>query len=218
MNIIADVAGRFDELKLLLEQMPKDEPIVLVGDLMDRGSQSKQVIEWAMTTPNVTAIKGNHDDMMVDFFEGTKKYDDGIWFMNGGDKTIKSYGCLLSTAKASNNERIREKHNPKEHVEWLKNNPIFIKKDGVFISHAPWSPDAELGEIIEYAHLNDSILWNRYPPKKREGVFQIFGHNSSMHQYADYAICIDDCSHKRLAGIHWPTKKIYFQDYLDIKW
>lgn len=197
MNIIADVAGRFDELMLLLVQMPKDEPIVLVGDLMDRGSQSKQVIEWAMRTPNVVAIKGNHEDMMIDFYEDTRIYGYEIWEMNGGYKTLESYKNEI----------------PKEHIEWLKKNPIFIKENGLFISHAPWDPQLPLGEIVN----ETDSLWNREPPTPQIGTFQIFGHNSSMKQYGDYAICIDDCSHKRLAGIHWPSKKVYFQDYLDIK-
>lgn len=217
MNIIGDIAGRYDELMLLLAQMPKDEPIILVGDLVDRGSQSKEVIEWAMKTPNVTVIKGNHEDMMVDFCLDTKIYEEGIWFMNGGDKTIQSYGCKLYTNKPSHIPRIRE-YIPKEHVEWLKNLPHFYKEDGLFISHAPWMDYAE--NLGDKADLNDA-LWNRYSPKPVQGTFQIYGHNSSMKMFTDwingdYAICIDDCSKRKLTGIHWPSKQIYQQDYLPI--
>ena len=56
-NIIGDIAGRFDELMLLLAKMPESDKVILLGDMVDRGSQSKQVIEWAMTNPNVIAIK-----------------------------------------------------------------------------------------------------------------------------------------------------------------
>src|SRR5258706_1787004 len=126
MNIIADIAGRFDELMLLLAQMPEDEPILLLGDLIDRGPKSKEVIEWAMKTPNVITIKGNHEDMMIDFALNTKLYEEGMWFMNGGDKTVKSYGCMKYVGKPSNEEAIRESLS-KEHIEWLKNLPIFYK-------------------------------------------------------------------------------------------
>lgn len=209
MNIIADIAGRFDELMLLLVQMPKDEPIVLVGDLMDRGPKSRQVIEWAMNTPNVTVIKGNHEDMMIDFWENTGRYEQNVWFDNGGNKTVKSYNCLLYPNKPSHREKI-QKYVPKEHIEFLKKSPIFIQKDGLFISHAPWDDRYELGDTQN----EFDILWNRYPPRPIIGTFQIFGHNSSLKQYGDYAICIDDCSRGKLTGIHWPSKQIFQQDYL----
>lgn len=204
MNIIADVAGRFDELILLVAQMPKDEPIVLVGDLVDRGPKSPEVVNWAMNTPNVTVIKGNHEDMFVDWCENTKRYDWGIWLMNGGNATLAAYN-------GSDEGKV-----PDSHVQFLKSRPLFVKEPGLFISHAPWQTSLKSEEI--HLHNPFDILWNREHPSPIEGIFQIFGHNSSMKQYGDYAICIDDCSNKRLAGIHWPTKKIYFQDYLDIKW
>ena len=210
MNIIADIAGRFDELMLLLAQMPKDEPIILVGDLIDRGPKSKEVIEWAMTTPNVTVIKGNHEDMMVDFALNLKRYEEGIWFMNGGNKTMYSYGCMLSHEKPSNDERIRAAI-PKEHIDFLQKCPIFYKTDGLFVSHAPWNGSFDLGHYKS----EEDALWNRYKPHKHEGVFQIFGHNSSMRQYGDYAICLDNSSKRVLTGIHWPSKKIYEQPYLN---
>lgn len=210
MNIIADIAGRFDELMLLLAQMPEDESILLVGDLMDRGPKSREVIEWAMKTPNVITIKGNHEDMMIDFALNTKRYEEGIWFSNGGDKTIKSYGCKKYVYKPSNEEAIRESI-PKEHIEWLSNLPIFYKEDGLFVSHAPWIETNQLGN---YTNEFDS-LWNRYPPFPTVGMFQIFGHNSSLKQYGNYAICIDDSSKGQLTGIHWPSKKIYQQEYLE---
>lgn len=211
MNIIADIAGRYDELMLLLAQMPQDEPIILVGDLVDRGPKSKEVIEWAMTTPNVITIKGNHEDMMVDFALNLKRYEEGIWFMNGGNKTMYSYGCMLSHEKPSNDERIRAAI-PKKHIEWLQKLPIFYREEGLFVSHAPWN--GSMHELGHYTSEEDA-LWHRYQPKKREGIIQIFGHNSSLRQYGDYAICIDDSSRKKLTGIHWPSKKIYQQDYLN---
>ena len=57
MNIIGDIAGEFDALIELVKRMP-DEDILLVGDLVDRGPKSLQVIEWAIDTPNVSALLG----------------------------------------------------------------------------------------------------------------------------------------------------------------
>jgi len=201
MNIIGDIAGRFDELMLLLVQMPKDEKIILVGDLVDRGPKSKEVIEWAMSTPNVITLMGNHEHMMIDYLLNTGLYGPRIWEMNGGDKTLDSYY----------DSETGDVVIPKEHLEWLKNLPKFYKEEGLYISHAPLR-STELG----YKEEIQDFLWNRNPPPKVPGVFQIFGHNSSMKKYGDYSICIDDCSKRKLTGIHWPSKKIYQQDYLPI--
>lgn len=201
MNIIGDIAGRFDELMLLLVQMPKDEKIILVGDLVDRGPKSREVVEFAMNTPNVITLKGNHEDMMVDYFLKTGRYDKGIWEMNGGNATLMSYSKDSVSATV-----------PTDHIEWMKNLPLYYKEDDLYVSHCPWP--FELGEG---AHMFDA-LWNRYPPSFVPGVFQVFGHNSSMKAYRNfdhiYAMCIDDCSMRRLTGFHWPSKKIYQQDYL----
>ena len=209
-NIIGDIAGRFDELMLLLTKMPEADKVILVGDMIDRGPKSKEVIEWAMSNPNVIVIKGNHEDMMVDFYLDRKRYEDGIWFLNGGTATIKSYGCLLTPDKPSNDSRIREALN-KDHIEWIDKLPIFFEDEGLYVSHAPWNGSFQLGH---YKSAED-MIWNRYPPKKREGIFQVFGHNSSLTAYGNYAICIDNCSKKVLTGMHWPTKEIIEQQYLD---
>jgi serine/threonine protein phosphatase 1 len=209
-NIIADIAGRFDELMLLLAKMPEADKIILVGDMIDRGPKSKEVIEWAMTTPNVIAIKGNHEDMMIDFYLERNRYAPRIWFENGGKTTVESYGCQLCTDKPLNKYKIREALN-KDHIEWMDKLPLFYQDDGLYISHAPCNESFALGKYNN----EEDMLWNRYPPRKHPGVFQVFGHNSSLRAYGNYAVCIDNCSARVLTGMHWPTKEIIEQEYLN---
>jgi serine/threonine protein phosphatase 1 len=209
-NIIGDIAGRLDELMLLLTKMPKANKIILLGDMIDRGPNSKEVIEWAMTNPDVIAIKGNHEDMMVDFYLKRNRYEQGIWFDNGGSATVQSYGCMLHTSKPSYEDKIRESLN-KDHIEWMDKLPMFYEDAGLYVSHAPWNGSFALGK---YKSAED-MLWNRYPPHKHEGILQVFGHNASLKAYHDYAICIDNSSKRVLTGMHWPTKEIIEQEYLN---
>lgn len=209
-NIIGDVAGRFDELILLLAKMPKADKTILVGDIIDRGPKSKEVVEWAMSNPDVIVIKGNHEDMMIDFYRAYNLYGQNIWQENGGDATIKSYGCLLYSEKASFFDKIREYLN-KDHMDWMEKLPIFFKDEGLFVSHAPWNGSFDLGHFKSEV----DMLWNRFKPKQYDDVFQIFGHNSSLRQFGNHAICIDNCSNKLLTGIHWPTKQLFEQEYLN---
>lgn len=197
-NIIADIAGRYDELLELIALMPKADIIILVGDLVDRGPKSKEVVEWAMNTPDVITLKGNHEDMIVQSY-----YDkwDVDHVRNGGLATMASYG-------------INEvKDYPKEHIDWMQKLPVFFfnRKEGLFVSHAPW-----IGDLGDYGWERPA-LWNRYPLKKAEDVFQVHGHNTYFQKFDDYGICIDNSGNGILTGIHWPTKELYEVKYKEVK-
>lgn len=196
MNIIADVAGRYEELLELLKIMPHEEKLVLVGDIIDRGPMSKEVVDFAMNDPYVITLKGNHEEMFVN--------DPLLSRSNGGLTTLESFGV-------KSHQEI-----PKKYMDWFNSLPIFHKEDGIFISHAPWFSSVELGEIW----MNEwRMLWNHYPPRNHPGILQVFGHNTVIEKYEDdndklYAICIDDSGYKKLTGFHWPSQKIYQVDYL----
>lgn len=212
-NIIGDIAGRFDELMLLLPKMPKADKIILVGDMMDRGAKSKEVIEWAMCNPDVIAIKGNHEDMMVDHFRKTKRYGTDIWLSNGGDKTLHSYGYETHCSVQMYSERydiLKEGDVPEAHIAWLEKLPIFFQDKGLFVSHAPWNGSFNLGKFKS----EEDALWNRFKPSKYDDIFQVFGHNGSLKAYGNHAMCIDNSSKKQLWGIHFPTKQLIEQEYL----
>jgi hypothetical protein len=197
MNFIGDVAGRFDELQELLKIMP-DEETYCIGDLVDRGPKSKEVIEFVMNSSKVKALKGNHEDMMYHAFLDKQYGDEITWTQNGGNKTLMSYGI------------DRARNLPKDHIDWIKNLPLEYKKEGLLVTHAPQSW-YKSGAPVD--------LWNR-SVKKVSGIVQIFGHNTVFDEYrweeTDelYAICIDDSGHKKLTGIHWPSQKIYQVDYI----
>ena len=84
-NIISDIAGNFDALLRLLTKMPDDE-VISLGDMVDRGPDSKAVINWFMS--NGRAVIGNHEHMMLDHCRQTGFYEKGMWELNGGDATL----------------------------------------------------------------------------------------------------------------------------------
>lgn len=91
-NIVPDIAGRFDELAELVNNFGGD--YISLGDINDRGLQSKQVFDFFMK-PNNQAIFANHEHLMLDFYKAGGFYDDIRWFSNGGIKTLISF-CDLS--------------------------------------------------------------------------------------------------------------------------
>ena len=96
--IIADIAGEHKTFLALLDKMPKGF-ILSVGDTCDRGSQSKEVIEWFMKAEKDgtgESLLGNHETFIWDAYEPSPfKYSPGIWQMNGGGATLKSFGGTI---------------------------------------------------------------------------------------------------------------------------
>ena len=69
--------------------MPDEIPIS-VGDMIDRGPHSKEVLDFFLQ--NGKAILGNHEHMMLDHFNGGGEYQSRMWFLNGGNTTLESLG------------------------------------------------------------------------------------------------------------------------------
>ncbi|WP_085122771.1 metallophosphoesterase family protein [Tistlia consotensis] len=103
---IGDVHGRFDLLERLLAEIRADAAsappgtaftLLFLGDYVDRGLQSREVIELLAGDPwpgaDKVFLRGNHDEMMRRFLEAP---DSGrLWFDLGGAATLYSYGIGL---------------------------------------------------------------------------------------------------------------------------
>jgi serine/threonine protein phosphatase 1 len=103
LYVVGDIHGCADELKIMLvhleshESLSDDDLIVFIGDYIDRGPKSKQVIDELIAFhsrhPQAIFLRGNHEDMLLDFlgYEGTLGHS---YLVNGGQATTQSYGCL----------------------------------------------------------------------------------------------------------------------------
>lgn len=213
MIIIGDIAGQFEALLRLVSKFHSKEKFVLVGDLIDRGPQSKEVVEWAMKSKNVIALKGNHEHMFVDWHRNILDldyqpiYEGGLWLENGGISTIRSYdmdyGPMFRAAFKV----------PIEHIEWLNKLPLNHQESGFFISHAPWLQQVGLSEM--------DYIWNRDEPSRMHGVIQVFGHNSfwGLRRFVDerglWAMCIDQSKREVLTAFDTNDKMITVEPYVE---
>jgi serine/threonine protein phosphatase 1 len=98
LHAIGDIHGRADLLDRLLEKLEADgtERMVFLGDYVDRGEQSRDVLTSLARLcdarpDDVTCLLGNHEQMMLDFLD---KPEDGAgrWLRNGGLQTLASFG------------------------------------------------------------------------------------------------------------------------------
>lgn len=240
-NIIGDIAGQYDTLLALLSKMPSTAAPLSVGDMIDRGPKSKEVLEFFMNQGK--AILGNHEHfMLTEYYKPL--YERGIWLANGGKATLKSFYPDLDEEllrsymyvdyfRPNRDEALEQgevyykklvSELPANILEWLKELPLYLMEDGLFVSHAPKNPTLSLERVcdldVSVRKLEDSIIWNRGTSRRMENYIQIAGHNSSRSvrhisdQQGVYAIDIDTSSAKILTGIHWPSLVIYQQEYL----
>lgn len=206
MVCIGDIHGTYKTLKLLLKEFPSD-PICLVGDLIDRGPDSVDVIQFVMDNyDRIKCVQGNHEKMMTGFYHGGGRARFGdVWLMNGGKKVWQAYEYKYGQQK-----RI-------DHVNFLKSLPDFIEfkdiknKDGryLMVSHSvATSLDLE-GEAA-----SGKLCWGRHFPTEDpyEGtMFNVFGHTPVYNPIInDWSANIDTgaCFGEKLTALVFPEMRI----------
>lgn len=96
--LTSDIHGELYLFKELLEQVKYDDSkdqLILLGDYIDRGPASKEVLDFIMKLKEHGAkvLMGNHEQIMLDVFEKENKYEWDFWlYTAGGLATMRSYG------------------------------------------------------------------------------------------------------------------------------
>ncbi|GHC55184.1 metallophosphoesterase family protein [Neogemmobacter tilapiae] len=188
---IGDIHGQLGKLQaahglIAADGAGPEDVIVHVGDLVDRGPDSRGVIDWLMAgqaggAPWVV-LKGNHDRMFVGFVGDAGHVDPGLRadlsYLHpkiGGGATLASYGVLnaadrpLGPVWAEVQEAV-----PPAHVAWLAELPSRFARDEALFVHAGIDPDVALAEQVE-----DALLWIREPflsDKRDHGPLIVHGH------------------------------------------
>lgn len=150
-HIEADAKGFEGELQL-----------VYLGDYIDRGEHSKEVIDLLLNTPlagfEIVTLRGNHEQALLDFLEHPERAQ--AWLGFGGLATLLSYGVRLRHAPFAAElpelaKELRERL-PPAHLEFLKRLPLqHVAGDYCFV-HAGIRP----GTPLDRQHPDD-LLWIR---------------------------------------------------------
>ena len=141
--IIGDIHGEYKILLELIDKLPKDAKLIFVGDLIDRGLQSREIIEY-IRAKNYQVVRGNHEQFMIE--DGQKLIDKlladqevsmtNTWVFAGGIETLLSYGLLEKQEEVylfvKNIEGITQLQ---DDIEWMKNLPLITKANVVKIDH-----------------------------------------------------------------------------------
>lgn len=166
-GIVPDQSGRFfivgdihacpGELEALLKDLSlqTEDHLVCLGDYIDRGPDAKAVVDLllGMRADNVctfTFLRGNHEDMFLDFLGYEGLYGQAF-LMNGGQQTIASYHCDPLTPGDEIALAL-----PESHREFFLGLKLLLPVDDILCVHAGVNPGGSLDVQVA-----EDLLWIR---------------------------------------------------------
>ena len=161
--VIHDVHGCLLTLRMLVEDLiglRKDDSLIFLGDLIDRGPSSKGVIDYIIKLKedgiNAKVIKGNHEEYMANVFRdeeaktglrrmlGLKSVTFKDWMQYGGAETMSSFNVSFVEAI------------PVKYIEWIESLDFYMQWKNFLIVHAGFN--FELDDIFSDTQ---SMMWIR---------------------------------------------------------
>ncbi|HLD91589.1 MAG TPA: metallophosphoesterase [Patescibacteria group bacterium] len=236
MIIIGDVHGCLETLKSLLDKIPqseKDKGVCFVGDLIDRGPNSRGVVEFVRLS-GYQCVMGNHEQMMIDEYKVLNNHSHkialslygNVWLLNGGVETLRSY----QTNDSVDSDAVSSD------IKWMERLPTYLEFKSVVgegrhlvVSHSHiincWHGiQANNGEVgTKYKNV---ILWDRpYNLRYVGDIFSVIGHtpNSQPKIKKTYANIDTGCVFSKekslghLTALQFPEMIIYQQENIDHK-
>jgi serine/threonine protein phosphatase 1 len=179
---IGDIHGHLAAFDALLDQLKlkSEDTLVLLGDYIDRGPHSKQVIDRIIDLSKyyrVISIRGNHEEMMLKALENEWFFN--TWMGNGGDIALESYGGRIELI-------------PDRHLDFLENLPLVHEVENHFFIHASFTPNRTLDD-----QMPADALWGSAENVRAihfSGKVAIVGHTPQFNlQILDreYLKCLD---------------------------
>lgn len=157
--VVGDIHGKLGLFNRLLVEMrydPEVDRLVLIGDLVDRGEDSRGVVERAIALKEeaperVTVLRGNHEQMMIEWIGDPEGPGAELWYFNGGIETLRSY--MTGDGDFAM---------PRYHFDFLTNLPTWHEDEHGIYVHAAL-PEAKDGRFLHPAEEpnNPELIWSR---------------------------------------------------------
>jgi serine/threonine protein phosphatase 1 len=191
--VIGDIHGEASRLDKALDAiLPEGRRVVFVGDYVNRGARSREVLERLVQAQrrlgpdNVVLLRGNHDAVLLDFLETGMPTR---LIRHGGLVTIKSY---ISAPDAEPMEHLRRTF-PREHYDLLRSTQLCLEEPGLLISHAgydPLNPQARDESALVFGR-HRRLFTDPGRPPERLVVFGHYVQANGRPYYDDQLFCID---------------------------
>ncbi len=182
--IFPDIHGNFQEFKELLKIIPyspKDSFIVFLGDYIDRGPETKEVVDTVIKlvkTGQAVALRGNHEQMMIDAYKKPYTHYSNFpletWLCNGGKATLAS---------------IKDRDILEEYLKFFEKLPVIYETKNYVFVHAGLRPGFPLHRQFE-----EDVLWIREDWIKGESPedrIVVFGHTPTHYIGSEKAMLLN---------------------------
>jgi len=210
--IIGDIHGYLDRLENLIAKLGPltgdDDMLIFLGDYIDRGPCSYEVIEFVMSLSmkyQVIFLRGNHEDMLMKYLAGLDR--EGLYLYNGGGATIRSY-------KRHMGDFIL----PESHMEFYNNLRSYYEGEDFIAVHGGLDPGVDSMELQD----EHELIWIREEfilADKRWDKTIIFGHTPTQFITGESAVYVDESRNiigidtgvifgKQLSCIRWPDRVV----------
>ncbi|NVO56255.1 metallophosphoesterase [Rhodobacteraceae bacterium B1Z28] len=192
---VGDIHGRLDLLQSLLARLDDDCPLIFVGDYVDRGDYSAQVLRQLhhlskSSDGRVVCLLGNHEEMLLRFVENPK-WAARLWLHNGGVRTLASFGVKGTSEAAVGDDAIAiadqlQRAMGDELLTWLADRPLTWTSGNVTVVHAALDPQQPVQD-----QARQNCLWGHpmFPSQPRQdGQWVVHGHTIVGHAQAKNGI------------------------------
>lgn len=127
-------------------QVRKADRVYLLGDMIDRGPNTKELLDLLMELQSrgfsISCLRGNHEQMLLDASLSLKNIQ--TWVLNGGFATLDSFGI----SKVANI--------PRRYLEFIRSLPFYIELEDFILVHA--GMNFEHSSPFSDSH---AMLWSR---------------------------------------------------------
>lgn len=172
---IGDIHGCRASLDALFNKLVdyKDRTFIFIGDYIDRGPDSKGVVDLLLELQkslDIIFLRGNHEQMLLDAIDHDKRM---LWLSNGGKETLKSYGASAL-----------EMNFPEAHMRFYRDTRMFYNANDYFFVHAGLRPDKTITESTQNEQDTQEMLWERSHLNALETKWEkpvVFGHTPRPH-------------------------------------
>ncbi|MDX1547649.1 MAG: metallophosphoesterase [Rhodothermales bacterium] len=148
---IGDIHGCARTLDALLERLApaNGDHLVFIGDYIDRGPDSKGVIDRLLALHErqaCTFLRGNHEALLLGYLD-EGEFD--LWRMNGGLATLQSYA-----------EDRQRPQIPEEHLAFVRATELYLDTPEFLFVHAGLRPDLTVEDNLKRCG-EEVFLWER---------------------------------------------------------
>lgn len=195
--VISDIHGCYDEFNKLLglvKYSSANDQLILLGDYIDRGKDNKKVVEFVRELEGygVIALRGNHDQMFLDYVKRPHNYNNAYNYLrNGGETTLKNYIEDFDSYQW-HDESYRKWANDiillhSDDVEFLDSLPYYYETEDYIFVHAGINPhlnDWKNSGKDDFIWIRDQFLNHNHDNKQTI----IHGHTPCVHLHKKHDV------------------------------